>query len=75
MIAILIPSFEIFSALMGGTFGFLTCVILPIGFHLHMFRDQISPKRMVVDWALIIASAVLAIFGTIWEFLPRGWLL
>ena len=73
-IAILVPSFEIFSALMGGAFGFLTCVILPVAFHLHMFRGRISRRWMAVDWMLIVGSSVLAVVGTVWEFLPRGWM-
>lgn len=74
IIAILVPSFEVFSALMGGTFGFMTCVILPIAFHLKMFSGRIESRWMIVDWVLIIASAVLAVIATVWEFLPRGWM-
>lgn len=60
---------------MGGAFGFLTCVILPVGFHLHMFRERIGWKWIVLDWGLIVGSTVLAVVGTVWEFLPRGWML
>lgn len=59
---------------MGGTFGLLTCVILPIAFHLHMFRGQIVKKWLLVDWMLMLSSAVLTVVGTVWEFLPRGWM-
>ena len=75
IIAILVPSFEVFSALMGGTFGFLTCVILPIAFHLQMFKGRIEARWLAVDWVLIVVSAVLAVVGTVWEFLPRDWML
>ena len=72
--AILIPSFELIAALLGGMFGFLICVIMPVGFHLKMFQGEISRRQVVIDWVYIIISAILAIVGTAWEFLPRDWI-
>ena len=74
VIAIVIPSFELISALMGGAFGFLICVIMPVAFHLRMFQGQISKRQLALDWAAIVVSAILAIVGTVWEFLPRNWM-
>lgn len=54
--------------------GFLTCVILPVAFHLHMFRGEIAWKWQVVDWVLIVVSTLLAVVATVWEFLPRRWM-
>ena len=73
-IAIGVPSFELISALMGGAFGFLICVIMPIGFHLKMFQGQLSRRTIILDWTYIIISAILGITGTVWEFLPRDWM-
>lgn len=74
VIAIVVPSFELISALMGGMFGFLICVIMPIAFHLKMFQGQISRRQTFLDWVYIIISAILGITGTVWEFLPRDWM-
>jgi vesicular inhibitory amino acid transporter len=74
IIAIVVPSFELISALMGGAFGFLICVIMPISFHLKMFQGQLSKRQIVFDWIYIGISAILGITGTIWEFLPREWM-
>ena len=59
---------------MGGMFGFLICIIMPIGFHLVMFRDQIGKPQLLLDWLFILGSALLGIVGTVWEFLPREWM-
>ena len=74
VIAILVPSFELISALMGGLFGFLICIILPMAFHLKMFHGQISKRQAVLDWTAIVVSMILGIVGTVWEFLPRRWM-
>lgn len=74
ILAIAIPSFELISALMGGAFGFLICVIMPVGFHLKMFQGQMTRRQVAVDWGFIVVSAVLGVVGTVWEFLDRGWM-
>jgi vesicular inhibitory amino acid transporter len=74
ILAIAVPSFELISALLGGLFGFLICVIMPVIFHLKMFQGQISRRQLVLDWVFIAVSAVLGIVGTVWEFLPRSWM-
>ena len=47
---------------------------MPVGFHLKMFQGQISRRQLVLDWTFIAVAAVLGIVGTVWEFLPRGWM-
>ena len=74
IVAIFVPSFELVSALMGGTFGFLICIMMPVAFHLKMFQGQISKNQAVLDWVAIVVSTVLGVAGTVWEFLPRGWM-
>ena len=73
VLAVAVPSFELISALLGGTFGFLICVIFPVGFHLKMFNGQIAKRQVVLDWIFIIVAAILGTVGTVWEFLPRDW--
>lgn len=74
VIAIVVPSFELISALMGGAFAFLICIIMPVAFHLRMFQGQVSKSQLALDWTAIVVSAVLGIMGTVWEFLPRDWM-
>jgi solute carrier family 32 (vesicular inhibitory amino acid transporter) len=74
VLAIAIPSFELISALMGGAFGFLICVIMPVSFHLKMFHAQLSRRQKVLDCIYIAISAILGITNTVWEFLPREWM-
>lgn len=74
ILAVAVPSFELISALLGGTFGFLICVIFPIGFHLKMFQGQIPQREVFLSWVYIAIASILGIVGTIWEFLPEGWI-
>ncbi|KAI7357428.1 vacuolar amino acid transporter-like protein 1 [Hortaea werneckii] len=74
LLAILVPSFEVISAIMGAAFCFLICVILPVTFHLKMYGKEISRREVLCNWALILGSAVLGIAGTVWEFLPKDWI-
>ena len=73
-LAIAIPSFELVSALMGGLFGYLICIIIPLALHLKMFQGQLRRRQILLDWELIIVAALLGISGTVWEFLPQGWI-
>lgn len=71
LLAILVPTFELISAIMGAAFCFLICIIMPVVFHLKMFRGQITKREQILDWTLIAVSTILGIIGTLWEFLPR----
>ncbi|RMY42984.1 hypothetical protein D0865_11574 [Hortaea werneckii] len=73
-LAILVPSFEVISAIMGAAFCSLICVILPATFHLKMFGGEISRREALFNWALILSSAALGIAGTVWGFLPKEWM-
>lgn len=74
IIAIAVPSFEAISAIMGAAFCFLICIILPVVFHLKMFKGRIPRRQLVLDWVLVGASLVLGTVGTAWEFLPKNWM-
>ena len=74
LLAIVVPSFELISAIMGAAFCFLICIILPAIFHLKMFKGQLKRWQVILDWVLIILSVVLGVAGTVWEFLPRSWM-
>ena len=59
---------------LGGFFGFLICVIMPVGFHLKMFHGQLPKRDVFVDWIYTAVAAVFAVVSTVWEFLPRDWM-
>lgn len=70
VLAILCPSFDRVMALMGSTFCFTICVILPLLFYLKLFGKDVSTKERILDWLLIVICTVMAIVGTVWAFLP-----
>ncbi|EMD00301.1 hypothetical protein BAUCODRAFT_63649 [Baudoinia panamericana UAMH 10762] len=74
VLALVVPSFEVISAIMGATFCFLICVILPVLFHLKMFRGQIPRSQLIFDWTVIVVCTILAVAGTVWEILPKSWM-
>ena len=71
LLAILVPSFELISAIMGAGFCFGICAILPVVFHLKIFSGHIPKRQLVLDWTLIVVSVILGVTGTAWESLPR----
>lgn len=74
LISIVFPAFDSIMAFMGSSLCFSICVILPILFHLRIFRDHISPAQWWLDCSLVAISSVLALVGTVWAFLPRSWI-
>lgn len=61
-------------SVMGAGACFLICVAMPAIFHLKMFHGRISKWQLALDWCLIVLSLILGTVGTVWEFLPRGWM-
>ena len=72
LVAILVPSFDSVMALMGSAMCFTICIILPVAFHLSLFRDQIGRKEKILNWALIVVCSIMTIVGTVWVFLPSS---
>lgn len=71
LIAIIFPSFDIIMALMGSVLCFGICIIYPLALYLKIFGYKISRKERILDWSLMVVSAVLAILGTVWALIPR----
>ena len=71
LIAIFIPSFATIMALLGSALTFSICIILPLSFYLRIFGKEVSIGERILDYTLIAISAVLAIMGTVWVFLPK----
>lgn len=70
--AILCPSFDRVMALMGSTFCFTICVVLPILFYLKLYPNDISRSERILDYILVVVCSALAIVGTVWAFLPAS---
>ena len=71
LIAIICPSFDRIMALMGSFFGFIICVVLPVGFYLKLCGKDVSFKEKILGWFLIVTCFFFAIIGTVWVFLPK----
>lgn len=56
---------------MGTVACFTICIILPCGFHLKLFGKEISAAQKALDWSLIVVSAMFAIVGTVFNFIPK----
>lgn len=70
-IAIVFPHFDSIMAFMGSSLCFAICVILPVLFYLKIFGPQVPRWERAMDYVLVGVSAVLAIVGTVWAFLPQ----
>lgn len=71
LIAIFIPSFATIMALLGSALTFSICIILPLSFNLRIFGKEVSVGERILDFTLIAISAVMAVVGTVWVFLPK----
>ena len=59
-------------ALLGSALTFSICIILPLSFYLRIFGKEVSVGEQILDYFLIAISAVMALAGTIWVFLPKN---
>lgn len=65
------------TALVGDGFGRLTASAgsgldsLPLAFYLKLFGHEISAGERIFAAAVMVISAVLAVVGTVWAFLPK----
>ncbi|KAL1920329.1 uncharacterized protein VTP21DRAFT_1475 [Calcarisporiella thermophila] len=71
-IAIAIPGFDRVMALLGSFFSFAIAAIFPLACRLRIFGHSMSNREKMVDVMLIAMSTILALFGTIWSFLPES---
>ena len=69
-IAIIFPYFDSIMAFMGSSLCFTICVILPVLFYLKIFGHEVPRWERWIDYVLVSVSAVLALVGTVWAFLP-----
>ncbi|KAF2811190.1 uncharacterized protein BDZ99DRAFT_570441 [Mytilinidion resinicola] len=70
-IAIVFPSFDRIMTLLGSVAGFTICIILPLAFHLKLFGKELGAKEKLLNWVLIVISAVMAIVSTVFACIPN----
>ncbi|KXT03426.1 hypothetical protein AC578_1552 [Pseudocercospora eumusae] len=71
LLAILIPEFDTIMSLLGAVACFTICLILPCAFHLKLFGKELTYRQKCLDWCLIVASSVLAVVSTGFNFVPK----
>ncbi|KAI8061801.1 transmembrane amino acid transporter protein-domain-containing protein [Gongronella butleri] len=70
VISIAIPGFDRVIALLGALFSYGISVIFPLACYIKLYRKDLSFHALYANWALLLVSAVLAIIGTVWSFIP-----
>jgi len=70
--AILVPDFDRIMSLLGSVACFSICIILPLAFHLKIFGKEIPRSERIVNWILIVVSSIMAIVGTVCNFIPKS---
>ena len=70
--AMAVPSLERVMGFLGAFLAFTTCILGPILAHLKTCHSQMSWFHIVRDLSVLSVTTVLAIFGTIWAFLPTS---
>lgn len=71
VLAVVFPSFDRIMAFLGSFLCFTICITFPLAFYLKIFGSEISRRERILDWFLLVTSAVMAAVGTVWAFLPR----
>ena len=73
-ISVLFPDFDSIMALMGSALCFSICVIMPVTFYLKIFSNEgkeIGRVERMVDYTVLLISAVLGVVGTVFALLPK----
>lgn len=71
VLAVVFPSFDRIMAFLGSFLCFTICITFPLAFYLKIFGSEISCRERILDWFLLVTSAIMAAVGTVWAFLPR----
>ena len=71
LLAIIIPGFDTVMGLLGSALAYAICVILPVAFHLKLFRKELGKLEKALNWSLAVVCSFLAVVGTVWIFLPK----
>lgn len=71
ILAILVPEFDRIMSLVGAVACFTICIILPCGFHLKLFGNELRFWQKALDWTLIVVSTALALVSTAFNLIPK----
>ncbi|CAM8902427.1 hypothetical protein QQ045_011971 [Rhodiola kirilowii] len=64
LVALSVPNFADFLSLVGSSVCIILGFVLPALFHILVFKDEMSKKRMAVDCAIVLLGIVLGVSGT-----------
>jgi hypothetical protein len=68
-IAIIIPDLHSMFNVVGGIVGTLTIAVLPVAFHNHVFKDEISWKLWLVHWIVAMFIFILGVTSSIYTII------
>ncbi|VVT49252.1 uncharacterized protein SAPINGB_P002179 [Magnusiomyces paraingens] len=68
--AIVFPDFDRIIAFFGATLCITICINGPVAFYLKIYGDKVPKWERYFNYFLLVVYAILAIFGTIWCFIP-----
>ena len=75
VVSITVPGFHNVMALLGAFFSIVVSIIFPEACYLVLFGQELSLLEKIGEVSVIILASLLALFGTIWAFLPTADLL
>ncbi|CAO3597696.1 unnamed protein product [Absidia cylindrospora] len=71
-IATVFPGFDRIMSLLGALFSFGISVIFPLACYHRLYRDSMTYKDLIVNWAFLLVSFILAALGTVWSCFPNS---
>ncbi|ORZ13655.1 transmembrane amino acid transporter protein-domain-containing protein [Absidia repens] len=71
-IATVFPGFDRIMSLVGALFSFGISVIFPLACYHRLYRESMTYKDLIVNWAFLLVSIVLATLGTVWSCFPNS---
>ncbi|KAI8138353.1 transmembrane amino acid transporter protein-domain-containing protein [Fennellomyces sp. T-0311] len=71
-VATVFPGFDRVVSLLGALFSFGISAIFPLLCYRRLFGDSITFRESILNNFILVVSTIMAIFGTIWSFLPNN---
>jgi len=70
-VAIVFPEFHQVLCVLGSLFSMIICVIFPCMCYHVLYKGLLSPREVLINKMVIAVSAVIAVIGTVWAFIPN----
>lgn len=74
LFGIFVPSFDRVMALLGSGLSYTICILLPVSFYLKICAKDVSTRERIMLYLLFCIASILGLIGTIWSFLPQGFI-